>query len=95
MIRTSRKQAARQLEERKLCLFIEGLLLKDAVALATPGHMVSVQFVNNAFTEQAIVKVIRQYMKAGWNVYRHKESTVDRQSGVGVFMVNYIVLDFS
>jgi hypothetical protein len=95
VIRTSRKQAHLQLEERKLCLFIEGLLLKDAALLSTPGYVVSVRFVNNAFSEPTIVKVMRQYMKAGWNIYRHKISTVDRQAGVGVFMVNYIVLDFS
>lgn len=95
MTRTPRKQASLNVEERKLILHIEGLLLKEAKALTNPGHVIQVKFITGSFDEKIIIKVMRQYLKGGWNVYRHKESIVDRQPGQQILVVNWTILDFS
>jgi hypothetical protein len=95
MIRTPRKQATLQLEERKLLLHVEGILLREAKGFRNSGHMAQVQFVTGSFSEDIIINVIRHYSKAGWNVYRHKHSDVNRQPGKPIMVFNYTTLDFS
>lgn len=94
MIRTTRKQATLQLNERKLCLLIEESLLADYKLFHTPGNKVVVKFIMGTFDDDIIRKVMRNYLKGGWNVYRTKDITTDR-TPQGVFVVNYTILEFS
>lgn len=94
MIRTTRKQVTLQLNERKLCLLIEESLLADYKLFHTTGNKVVVKFITGTYDDDLIRKVMRNYLKGGWNVYRTKDSTVDR-TPQGVFVVNYTILEFS
>ena len=94
MIRTTRKQATLQLKERKLCLLIEKALLADYRLFHTPGNKVVIKFITGAYDDDLIRKIMRNYLKGGWNVYITKDSTVDR-TPQGVFVVNYTILEFS
>ncbi len=94
MIRTTRKQATLQLSERKLCLLIEEALLADYKRFQIPGNKVFVKFITGTYDDDLIRKIMRNYLKGGWNVYRKNITTVDK-TPQGVFVVNYVILEFS
>jgi len=94
MIRTTRKQATLQLSERKLCLLIEESLLADYKLFHTTGNKVVIKFITGTYNDDIIRKVMKNYLKGGWNVYRTKDMTVDK-TPQGVFVVNYTILEFS